>query len=140
MKLLQAIATMEGFYKMGSRPHRNNNPGDLRFCSESERFGATHGDPEFAVFPDESTGWAALKGWLSVPAHFDTQSNLIAGYMGASLSQILARFAPATENDCNAYRNFVCTQAGISPETIITEDDLSIPELPISDTTNSNGE
>jgi len=44
-----AIAQAEGFYVAGSRPQRNNNPGDLTDSSGS-----------FRVFSTIEEGWAAL--------------------------------------------------------------------------------
>ena len=126
MNLIEAIAKQEGYYVEGSRPQRNNNPGDLLFCPESQHFGATHGDPRFAVFPNTSTGWKALQRWLSVEGKFDAQGDLVAGYMGASLRQVLGRFAPGCENDTVGYLASVCTSTGLSPETIITPNLLEL--------------
>jgi hypothetical protein len=121
--LLQAIAREEGYYEGGippDRPERNNNPGDLLWGPEAKRLGATHGDPTYAVFPDIATGWQALKGWLSVPAKFAQDGSLDSGYLGATLRQIVYRFAPPTQNDSASYLKFVCSQAGLTPETVIT--------------------
>ena len=123
MTLLQAISREEGFGVPGARPTKNNNPGDLIFCAESERFGATHGDPRFAVFPSVDIGWDALRRWLSVPAEFE-QGKLVAGYLGATLEQIVNRFAPSVENNVSAYLANVCTFTGFSPDTIITAENL----------------
>ena len=123
MTLLEAIAREEGYYVSGSRPQRNNNPGDLIFCAESQRFGATHGDPRFAVFPDDMTGWNALRRWLSVPAEFEN-GNLVAGYLGATLEQIVNRFAPPVENQTASYMANVCTWTSLSPSSIITSENL----------------
>lgn len=120
---LEAIAREEGFEVENSRPQRNNNPGDLIFCPESEKFGATHGDPRFAVFPDVATGWDALRRWLSVPAHIEG-GQLVAGYLGATVAQIVHRFAPPVENNTDAYVVNVCTWADLTPETIITAENL----------------
>jgi hypothetical protein len=123
MTFLQAIAREEGFEVEGSRPQRNNNPGDLVFCAESERFGATHGDPRFAVFPDAETGWEALRHWLSLPAEFE-DGKLVAGYLGATVEQIVNRFAPPVENNSSAYVANVCGWANVTPATIITSENL----------------
>ena len=126
--VIEAMATMDVFYKPGSRPQRNNNPLDLTYCSESEAFGATHGDPRFAVFPDVATGWNAARRWLSVPAKFgkDAQGNpvLIGGYLNATIEQAINRFAPPVENDTSNYVSYVCSQTGLTPESVLTVDNL----------------
>ena len=52
------IAQFEGFNSPGSRPARNNNPGDLKFAGQAGAVGADPGG--FAVFPDPITGFQAL--------------------------------------------------------------------------------
>ena len=127
MLLLEAIAHQEGFYKEGSRPQRNNNPGDLTYCGETIAFGATSGDPRFAMFPDAVTGWNALRRWLSVPAHFDASGRLVGGYLGSTIEQAINRFAPPNENDTAGYVAYVCAQTGLDAQTKLTADLLSVP-------------
>lgn len=129
--LLDAMAIREGFYVPHSRPQRNNNPLDLKYGPEAIRFGATHGDPRFAVFPDLATGWVAAARWLKVPAKFkavgdDPHGELVGGYLGATLSQVIHRFAPPNENNTSAYLDFVCIATGLTPFTLLTPD-LLIP-------------
>lgn len=124
MTFSEAIAREEGFYTNGSRPQRNNNPGDLLWGDEAQRFGATHGDPHFAVFPDVETGWDALKKWLSVKAKIDGNGNLLAGYLGAPISKVIYRFAPPGENNSSAYLRNVCAWAEVTPDTILTAEIL----------------
>ena len=128
MTLLQAIAHMEGFYTLGDRPNRNNNPGDLSWGTEAQAFGATHGDPRFAVFPDPTTGWIALKRWLSVPAKFDASGELVGGYLGATLEQAINRFAPPIENNTATYLATVIQNTGLSASSILTSFMLETPE------------
>jgi len=52
------IAQFEGFNSPGSRPARNNNPGDLKYLGQAGAIGADSGG--FAVFPDPVTGFQAL--------------------------------------------------------------------------------
>ena len=120
---LTAIATEEGYYVDGSRPHRNNNPGDLIWGSEAERFGATHGDPRFAVFPNPQTGWEALKRWFSIPAHYE-DGKLVAGYLGAKIKDAVFRFAPPEENNSDSYLANVLTWTGLSGEDVLTTEIL----------------
>lgn len=123
MTFIEAIAREEGFNEDGSRPQRNNNPGDLIYGPEAERFGATSGDSRFAIFPDAKTGWEALRRWLSVPASFEGGA-LVGGYLGATVEQIINRFAPASENNTAAYVANVCGWSGLTPDTIITSENL----------------
>lgn len=126
MTLLEAFSVSEGFPIEGSRSHRNNNPGDLIWGTEAKTFGATHGDPVFAVFPDAATGWKALQRWLSVPAKFDHTGKLVGGYCGATLEQAINRFAPPSDNNTAAYISGVCERTGLTPETKLTPDLLSL--------------
>jgi hypothetical protein len=128
MTLLEAIAREEGFYVAGSRPQRNNNPGDLEYGPETIRFGATAGDPRFAVFADARTGWNALRSWLSVRAKFDANGNLVGGYIGATIEQAINRFAPPSENDSAGYVGNVCVWTGLQPADTLTIDLLILPE------------
>lgn len=120
ISLRKAIATVEGFYKPGERPQRNNNPGDLVFCPEAVEFGATRSDGRFAIFPSVDAGWEGLRRWLSVPAKFSNEGALEAGYCGASLSQVITRFAPSSENNTAAYIAEVSKLTGIHPNDQIT--------------------
>jgi hypothetical protein len=140
MTFLQAGATEEGWYVHGSRPQRNNNPGDLIWGPEAHAFGATHGDIEsetgyagyagFAVFPDEKTGWRAYQRWYSVPAKFNGAGELIAGYLGATIVQAIYRFAPPSGNNSALYTKNVCENCGQSPTTRLTSELLATPEVP----------
>lgn len=127
LSLLEAIAKEEGFFVQDSRPQRNNNPGDLIWGPEAQRFGATHGDPHFAVFPDVETGWEALRRWLSVPAHIE-DGKLVGGYCGATLEQVVKRFAPPAENDSGRYLYNVCLWTGLQPADLVTQDIIR-PEM-----------
>ena len=139
MTLLQAIAHMEGFYELGTRPQRNNSPGDLSWGLEAEEFGATHGDPRFAVFPNVATGWLALQRWLSIPAKLVNHpveglfldpngTTLESGYLGATLAQVIHRFAPSSENNTDLYIATVAKNTGLTPSTRITSFLLETPE------------
>ena len=128
MTLLQAIAHCEGFYELNSRPQRNSNPGDLSWGSEAKAFGATHGDPRFAVFPNAVTGWKALQSWLAIPAKFNASGELVGGYLGATLEQAINRFAPPTENQTSIYVQTVCKNTGLTPSSRLTSFLLETPE------------
>ena len=128
--VLEAMAHQEGFFSSdpSARPRRNNNPLDLMWGPEAKEFGATGGDPRFAVFQTVADGWNAGRRWLSVPAKFDTNGNLVGGYLGATFAQFIHRFAPPNENNTAAYVAYVCEQTGYSEDTVLTEAMLQIPE------------
>jgi hypothetical protein len=128
MLLLEAIAHEEGFYKVGSRPQRNNNPGDLVYGNESIRFGAVSSDGRFAIFPDLLTGWNALRRWLSIPAIIKN-GLLEGGYLGATIEQAIYRFAPPTENRSDLYLQYVTSMTGLDSHQILTLEMLEVPNV-----------
>ncbi|HUD74121.1 MAG TPA: hypothetical protein VMQ76_03540 [Terracidiphilus sp.] len=122
LTILQAIARREGYGVPGARPTRNNNPGDLMAGPESAEFGAIGNDGPYAIFPDAETGWMALRRWLSVGAKFDAHGTLVRGYMGATIQQVIYRFAPPSENDSARYVADVCEWTGLTPDTVLTSE------------------
>ncbi len=124
MTVIQAMAKMEGYGVPGSRPNRNNNPLDLEYCSESVRFGAVLSDGRFAKFETPGEGWDAGRKWLSVPAKFDKEGKHVGGYMGATLRQVINRFAPPNENDSGEYLANVSSWSGVEPDTVLTPEIL----------------
>ena len=110
MQFLQAIAREEGFYIKGTRPQRNNNPGDIEFGKFTQAHGATAGDPRFAIFPTPEAGFAAMLSLFQCSA-----------YAGLTISAALNKWAPPVENATNAYIGNVCTWTGLTAETIIDE-------------------
>src|ERR1700710_140796 len=105
---LQAIAREEGFYTTGTRPCRNNNPGDIEFGKFTQAHGATAGDPRFAIFPTPEQGLAAMLALFQCSA-----------YSGLTISAALNKWAPPIENATNAYIGNVCTWTGLTAETLI---------------------
>ena len=125
MNFLEAVAREEGFYIAGTRPQRNNNPGDIEFGKFTQAHGATAGDPRFAIFPDHDSGFAAMRSLF--------QSG---GYKGLTVSQALNRWAPPVENQTNVYITNVCTWTGLTADTVIDDlvnDTPSVP-APLGDT------
>ena len=126
MTVLAAMSLMEGFGVPGALPTINNNPLDLIYCDESIHFGCTGNNKGFAVFSSvddpHTGGMQAGRRWLSVPAHFDADGNLIGGYMGATLTQVINRFCPLSQkgNDPLEYTDFVCQKTGLTASTVLT--------------------
>ena len=123
--VLHAMAHQEGWFASGpaNRPQRNLNPLDLQYCPEAVEFGATGSDGRFAIFPDAETGWNAGRRWLSVPAKF-SGTDLVGGYLGATIEQAIYRFAPPSENDSAAYCAAVCEQTGKQPGDVLDAEAL----------------
>lgn len=112
----EAIAEDEGFYKPGSRPARNHNPGDLKFARQP---GAIGKDKDgFAIFPDNATGFAALDRQLQ---------KYVRDYPGYSLLQIMAHYLgqhgdmPTVDKEGDAFRyaNFVAAKMGVPATTTL---------------------
>jgi hypothetical protein len=104
-KLGEAIATAEGFYIEGSRPNRNNNPGDLTVDVTGKGIGK---DGPFVIYANAQDGFEALykqiSEWLSgISSHISADmtisetariyspdgwiawANNVANYLGVSI-------------------------------------------------------
>ena len=101
-KLADAIAHEEGFYVAGSLPQRNNNPGDLRHGN-----GEIHPDNQpnaVGSFATPEEGWAALNRQLRLDAA-----------RGWTVQQLIYSYAPPSENNTEAYLDYVCKDVGCQP-------------------------
>lgn len=90
----------------GSMAWRNNNPGNLVYNAYTASLGAIGSNNGFAVFPDVTTGTAALTTLLNGPT-----------YQSLSIDAAIARYAPAFENNTTAYQAFVTGAMGVSGST-----------------------
>jgi hypothetical protein len=110
-KIAQAIAFAEGFYVTGSRPARNNNPGDMT----QDLIGKSTGnDGPFVVYATVEDGWANLYAQIELwlyggSSHASSQSTItqIAGFY--------------TTTDQSAWATNVANQLGVSIDTQIGE-------------------
>lgn len=100
----------------GSMAWRNNNPGNLVYNANTAALGAISSNNGFAVFPDVTTGSAALAGILN------TQT-----YQSLSVNAAISRYAPAFENNTSAYQAFVTNTLGVSGTTTLSA--LSQPQM-----------
>lgn len=103
------MARQEGFYVEGTRPNRNNNPGDIEYGDFALAHGATGTDGRFAIFPDAEAGFAAMKALL------------LKHYAGMTIEAALNKYAPPVENDTGTYLKHVCEWAGVQPFQLIDE-------------------
>lgn len=101
ISLVEAIARKEGWLVPSSRCRRNHNPGNIEYGPFARKHGATGTDGRFAKFPDDATGFAALKALLSGPS-----------YAHLTLAQCVARYAPPSENDTARYVKLVSDWTG----------------------------
>jgi hypothetical protein len=96
---------MEGFYVPGSKPQRNNNPGDLEHAP-----GETHeGMDPIGSFATVEAGWAALERQLGRYAN-----------RGMTLQQLVEVYAPPVENNTQLYLGFVCGKLRCQPGTLVS--------------------
>ena len=86
-KLADAIQFAEGFYSPGSRPKRNNNPGDL----ETDITGTGAGfDGPYVVYASYADGRAALEQMIS--GWFNGSSKIYDPSM--TIAEVAARYSP----------------------------------------------
>jgi|SRR5215831_9299578 len=106
-----AIATAEGFYTQGSRPQRDNNPGDMT----QDLIGRSVGkDGPFAVFANVGDGWANLYAqinlWLSGGSAHATPDSSIADIAGFY-----------TADNQTSWATNVANALGVSTDTTLGE-------------------
>ena len=117
-----AIASQEGWWVEDSIPLMRNNPGDLDYAGQiGARWPAEPGesvpDPDIAIFASKALGVAALfrQVWLQVAE-------------GQTVRQIVAQWAPPTENKTSAYLQDVLQWTGLPADTPVL--DLLPPLVP----------
>lgn len=98
-----AIAQAEGFNVAGSRPQRNNNPGDLTSWP-----GVPADSGGYSIFPDAQSGWNALEQDLN------TIRSGQSGYIqtGMSIAQMGAAWAGGDPNWAANVAAFLGTSTG----------------------------
>ena len=94
----------------GTVSWRNNNPGNIEAGDFANRHGAIGSDGRFAVFPDADTGTKAKSSLLKGPS-----------YEGKTLVDVMKKYAPAPENDPQAYADYIAEKAGIDTSSVISD-------------------
>lgn len=109
----QNAAAIRGGY--APRGIRNNNPGNIRYGDFAKKHGATGSDNGgYAIFSSMAMGQAA-------------QLALLRSYRSNgrdSISSIIDRYAPSSENDTSAYVASVSRQTGLSATQALSDDQL----------------
>jgi hypothetical protein len=102
---------------------RNNNPGNLRPLSGGQRWQGEI-DPDlvngFSRFQDVGYGLRAMITDITGDIVLDGQN---------TIRKLVNVYAPASENDTQAYINSVSSYTGIGPDTLLTADWQTIQEL-----------
>lgn len=107
---------------------RNNNPGNIRYGDFAKKYGATGQDDKgFAVFPTMQAGAAAMAGLLKSYASKGVDT----------ISSIISKWAPSSENDTSAYIAAVAKQTGINPNQHLSGDQYAAVQNAIA--THENG-
>lgn len=90
---------------------RNNNPGNLNYIGQNGATLEEHATPRFARFNSAFEGFAALG--KQIKAYYNGTSKA-AGYQKLqSVEDIISRFAPASENNTQAYINKLSNMLGV---------------------------
>jgi len=109
--MADAIAYAEGFYVTGSRPQRDNNPGDMT----KDLIGRAVGmDGAFVVYANAQDGWDNLKQQISLI--FNDASQIYNSDM--TIYQIAQKY---TTTDQLAWAQNVASRLGVSLDTKISD-------------------
>ena len=96
---------VDGMEKL-PRGIRNKNPGNIKLGTDWDGLADEQSDPVFCIFKESVWGIRALMRILLVYRfHHKKQTT----------EDIIARWAPPSENDTDAYIKFVCKETGFSP-------------------------
>ena len=85
---------------------RNKNPGNIKLGTDWDGLASEQSDPVFCIFTESVWGIRALMRILLV-YRFHHKKH--------TTEDIIARWAPPSENDTDAYIKFVCEKTGFNP-------------------------
>ncbi|TXE26163.1 hypothetical protein FOT62_23310 [Serratia marcescens] len=109
----EGVLPSRGLIGRSSTPRgiRNNNPGNLNYVGQNGATLEDHATPRFARFNSAFEGFAALG--KQIKAYYNGTSKA-AGYQKLqSVEDIISRFAPASENNTQAYINKLSKMLGV---------------------------
>jgi hypothetical protein len=110
--LAKLIAIEEGFFKPGTLPARNHNPGDLRHSPHSEH---EPGNPNgIGIVDNDADGWSDLNRQLDRYAA-----------RGLTIGEAIGEYAPPNENATGVYLCNVCRGLRM-PSTALVSDALKV--------------
>ena len=110
-RIAEAIAYAEGFYVNGSRPQRNNNPGDL---TAPLGFSFIGHDGIYVIFSTIADGWNAL--YKQVELILTNRSGIYSSSM--TILDIARRYTTTAQNE---WANNVASRLGVTVDTVISE-------------------
>jgi hypothetical protein len=110
-RIAEAIAYAEGFYVNGSRPQRNNNPGDL---TKALGFSMIGYDGMYVIFSTIDDGWNALRKLVMLML-----TNRSAIYHSQMTILDVARRYTTTQQD--EWAQNVASRLGVTIDTKISE-------------------
>lgn len=97
-----------------------NNPGNLERSSGVKWQGEfSCNEPRFACFESMPYGYRAM---------FILLRNYIEDFQANTITKIINRWAPPSENDTQGYINFVSSKSGVSANQVIDADDIDTLE------------
>lgn len=108
-------STPPGSPTSDTRGMRNNNPGNIEYGAFARSMGATGTDGRFAIFPTMGTGQAAALSLLE--RYYDNKLDTV--------SKIINRWAPPSENDSGAYARTVASRVGVDPNEKLSRAQLA---------------
>lgn len=94
--------------RVGNRPWRNNNPGNIEYGPFTRSKGAIGTDGRFAIFPTAEMGVDAKKDLLFNPR---------SAYINLTLRDAIYKYAPPGENDTEGYLKNMIAATGVPPNT-----------------------
>lgn len=101
-------ANGDKFTITGTHPNRDQNPGNVRTSQFARDHGSVGNDGGFAIFPTPSEGWSAMH-------------DVITGSFGnLSVNDMIAKYAPPSENDTKGYQATATKLAGVSGDAKIS--------------------
>lgn len=92
----------------GSRSWRNCNPGNIKKGSFAVANGSIGDDGSFAIFPNRASGLRAIETLLRGPSYRDL-----------TVAKGIERYAPRSENDTDAYIDFVTSRTGLKRNDVL---------------------
>lgn len=89
---------------------RNKNPGNIKLGTDWDGLSAEQGDPIFCTFDEAVMGIRALMRILLTYRFTHKKTNV---------DSIISRWAPPSENDTEAYIDFVCKKMEVKPLDVL---------------------